>query len=957
MCRVWAYLLCGILALGLSESVVPGAENQIQNGEFDEGTTSWARYGASGYTLSVVQDAGLSGDNALMIDVTDAAGTTAIGASQSGLRIEPGVTYPIGFTAKAEQPRDMVVLLQAEIRGATTTWPTYLTQTVQLTTEPQTFNIEYTHSGETIGDDATEILTLYLMLKGTWWPMTGDDQNKRVWIDRVYFGAVPPPPRRDRATKPSPANGAQDVPRGTVLSWTAGAFADTQDVYLGTSATDVNTASRTSPLNVLAGQGQAESAYDPAGALEFGRTYFWRVDEVNAPPDSTITKGNVWSFTVEPYVYPIQNIIATAVSSYADQGPENTINGSGLTGDLHSTLDTTMWATRMGVVPPVWIQYEFDKVYTLHEMWVWNYNTDYEMYFGSGFKDVTVEYSSDGADWTTLGQFEFARAPGVKDYEHGTTVDFQGAAAKYVRLTATSKWGDLLPQYGLSEVRFYYLPVQARQPSPASGATGVPVDTLLTWRSGRKAASHEVYFSADKDAVAGGTALAGTGAENSYDPGALGLLYGQTYYWKVNEVNAAETPGSWPGDVWDFTLIDYLVVDDFEGYTNDSPNRVFQTWIDGYGFSPDEFFPQGNSGNGSGAMIGYDPQAGDIMEKTIVHGGRQAMPMDYNNTAAPSYSEAERTWETPQDWTRHGGDTLQLYFHGRTARFREPEPGTYLVGSMSGDVSGTADHMRLVYKRITGDATIVAKVHSVTNTWPWAKAGVTIRETPAPDATHAIMFMTPVGRPAFENRRTTGGISYSAYGNLDEVTLPQWVKLERKGSQFTGYRSDDGVNWTLQTNNGGGDSPNPQTILMPAGVCIGMFVTSNNLSQACIGEFSDVTITGSVSGDWQVADVGGNNPANTPDTLYLVVKDSNGHVATIEHPDPDALVSIDWQQWNTPLSRLTAAGVNPARVVKMAIGTGNPARSAPGGAGRLYIDDIQVTREVLLEAPGPAGGQ
>jgi len=943
MCRIWVSVLCIALAVGLSESLVQGAQNQIKNSEFDEGVNSWIQYGGAGYVLSVVQDAGLSGDNAAMIDVTDAAGAASIGISQSGLRIDPGVTYPIGFTARAEQDREMVVLLQGSVNG---TWPDYVTQTVQLTTEPQKFVIEYTHSGEAIGDSPGETLTLYLMLKGTWWPMNGSDLNKKVWIDRVYFGAEPPAPRRDLAAKPDPINEAPDVPREVVLSWTAGAFAQTHDVYLGTSSTDVDGASRSNPLNVLAAQGQAGSSYDPPGRLEFGQTYYWRVDEVNAPPDSTIAKGKVWSFATEPYAYAVENIVATASSSEAGKGPQNTVNGSGLTGDLHSTDEMTMWATQLGTAMPAWIRYDFDKAYTLREMWVWNYNRPLEPYLGCGIRNVTVEYSPNGTDWTVLGDFELAQAPGQADYEHGTTVDFKDAAVKCVRLTATSKWGEFMPQCGLSEARFLYIPFQARRASPAPGQTGVPADVVLSWRPGREAASHKVYFSADKQAVADGTALVRTVAESRYDPGSLGLVYGQSYYWKVTEVNEAESPGSWEGDIWDFTLTDYLVVDDFEGYTDDSPNRIFQTWLDGMGYTE----PQVVKGNGTGSTVGNADAP--FAERAVIHNGRQAMPMDYNNTAAPYYSEAERAWSTPQDWTANGGDTLQLFFHGWPAAFRETQPGTYLVGSTSGDVWDVVDHLRLVYKRLSGDGTIVAKVHSMTNTWPWAKAGVMIRETLATNSTHAFMFVTPEGRPAFQSRGTTGAISNSAHDNPGDVTFPQWVKLERKGNQFTAYHSNDGVTWTLQTNTGGGDSTNPRTIIMmQSDMYVGLAVTSNNLDAPCVGEFSDVTISGNVSGGWQVGDIGGNNPANTPDTLYLAVKDSAGRVATIEHPDPDALLSIDWQAWNTPLSQLASAGVNTASVVKMYIGAGDRAKPAAGGAGKLYIDDIRVTRQALLQEP------
>ena len=56
-------------------------------------------------------------------------------------------------------------------------------------------------------------------------------------------------------------------------------------------------------------------------------------------------------------------------------------------------------------------------------------------------------------------------------------------------------------------------------------------------------------------------------------------------------------------------------------------------------------------------------------EKTIVHGGKQSMPLEYDNSESPYYSEAERTFDTPQDWTTNGADTLSLYFQGRAPGF------------------------------------------------------------------------------------------------------------------------------------------------------------------------------------------------------------------------------------------------------------------------------------------------
>jgi len=238
------------------------------------------------------------------------------------------------------------------------------------------------------------------------------------------------------------------------------------------------------------------------------------------------------------------------------------------------------------------------------------------------------------------------------------TVDFGGVAAKFVKMTFTSNWGGG-GQYGLSEVRFFYIPVVAQDPNPATGARGVPVDTTLSWTAGREAASHEIHLGTDMQTVADGAAPVATASQPMYAP--VNLQLDTTYYWKVVEVNQAESPSAWDSKVWSFSTSQYLVVDDFESYGSVSPNRVFQTWTDGMGFSADEFFPNGNNGNGTGSLVGYDPAAGPIMEREITHGGRQSVPLSYDGL-----SETTRTFEPAQDWTRGGIKTLVLFFQGAT---------------------------------------------------------------------------------------------------------------------------------------------------------------------------------------------------------------------------------------------------------------------------------------------------
>ena len=94
-----------------------------------------------------------------------------------------------------------------------------------------------------------------------------------------------------------------------------------------------------------------------------------------------------------------------------------------------------------------------------------------------------------------------------------------------------------------------------------------------------------MYLGTDKAAVEGATP-ASTGiykrrqADTAYsltEP----LLWKQTYYWRIDEINVDSTVAK--GKLWSFKVADYLMVDTFESHTNDSPNRVFQTWIVGVG--------------------------------------------------------------------------------------------------------------------------------------------------------------------------------------------------------------------------------------------------------------------------------------------------------------------------------------------------------------------------------------
>jgi hypothetical protein len=203
-------------------------------------------------------------------------------------------------------------------------------------------------------------------------------------------------------------------------------------------------------------------------------------------------------------------------------------------------------------------------------------------------------------------------------------------------------------------------------PNPANGAVDVKQTPILTWSPSVFAASHEVYFGTEKDAMknadTGSPEYKGTrdlGAE-SYGPGKLEL--DATYYWRIDEVNNTNPDSPWPGILWSFTTADFLVVDDFEDYDS-GDNQIWYIWKDGLGYAAHGNEPA-YPGNGTGSAVG-DESTASFTEETIVHGGNQSMPFWYDNSIL-MYSEVEKTLTYPRDWTEGGAVVLSIWFRGNS---------------------------------------------------------------------------------------------------------------------------------------------------------------------------------------------------------------------------------------------------------------------------------------------------
>jgi hypothetical protein len=145
--------------------------------------------------------------------------------------------------------------------------------------------------------------------------------------------------------------------------------------------------------------------------------------------------------------------------------------------------------------------------------------------------------------------------------------------------------------------------------------------------------------------------------------------------------------------------------------------------------------------------------------------------------------------------------------------------GTYTIQASGSDIYQASDQFRFVYRAMTGDADIIARVDSIANTHASAKVGVMMRETLATNSHYAFAAVTASKKLRFEYR--TDGSAYS-FGNDGGDGSPQWIRLIRAGNTFTAYRSMDGLSWARI---------GQREAVMEPTIYVGLAVTSHNNSQ------------------------------------------------------------------------------------------------------------------------------
>jgi len=449
------------------------------------------------------------------------------------------------------------------------------------------------------------------------------------------------------AFEPVPSDGSKFIDtENPVLNWTVGFGAKLHTIYFGNDFDTV--------ANATGGMSQGVTGFSP-GPLELEKTYYWRVDEFDGSATYT---GDVWSFTtakegggIRADYYKgmnFQNHVLTRIDSR--------VNFSW--GSIEP--DPAVGADNFSVRWTGEVEAAFTETYTFYvtaddgvRLWVDG------IQLVDGWVDQSATEYSGTIDLVAGNTYSVV----MEMYENG------GDAMAQLRWSSPSTPKQYIPQAALSP------PVKARNPKPLNGTIGVRLTDVLTWKSGDDAASHEVYFGTGEDAVKNATEASpeykGSKAlgDESYDPGKL--AWDTTYYWRIDEVNSVDPNSPWIGNVWSFATGDFFVVDDFESYDIGN-NEIWWAWKDGLGYAAHDNEPA-YLGNGTGSAVG-DETTASYTEETIVHGGRQSMPLSYDNNKQgyAYYSEVEKTLSYPRDWTEEGVGVLTIWFRGQSDNGAEP---------------------------------------------------------------------------------------------------------------------------------------------------------------------------------------------------------------------------------------------------------------------------------------------
>jgi hypothetical protein len=157
--------------------------------------------------------------------------------------------------------------------------------------------------------------------------------------------------------------------------------------------------------------------------------------------------------------------------------------------------------------------------------------------------------------------------------------------------------------------------------------------------------------------------------------------------------------------------------------------------------------------------------------------------------------------------------------------------GFYAVQS-SGNLTSSSDNFLFLFQNLSGDGEIRAQITSVQTTSSTAIAAVMVRESLTSGSKYVLVGVSPSGTLRWQRRSSTGGGTSSTKGGSSNSSNP-WVRIVRTGNLLQGYKSVDGVSWSLI---------NSSTISMAPNISVGLAVASGTTQSLASSVFANVTV-------------------------------------------------------------------------------------------------------------------
>ena len=463
----------------------------------------------------------------------------------------------------------------------------------------------------------------------------------------------------------------------------------------------------------------------------------------------------------------------------------------------------------------------------------------------------------------------------------------------------------------------------AWNPEPVDGTLFNDTWITLSWSPGDFAVSHNIYLGDNIDDVDAGaeSTFQGNQVATYYIAGFPGFAFpdglvpGQTYYWRIDEVNDTEPNSPWKGPVWSFSIppkTAYAPVPADGGEAVDPDGDL--SWTPGFGtiihyvYFGDNFDDVNNAaGNPPWGSTTYRPGPlemaktyywrVDEFDAADTHKGNVWSFTTEGAVGGPNPANgAEDVSQTPVlTWVQGVfADTHEVYFGADATSLEFKDSGN--LGSESFE-PGQLEWNNTYYWRVDEANNANADSPWTGPLWSFTTANFLIID------------------------------DFEAYNDLD----PADPLSNRIFNAWIDGFDNPAINGSIV----GHDMPPfaEQTIVHSGNQSMPM--TYDN----AVGK-SEATLTLTSNRDWTVKGVNTltiwyrGTAGNAAETLFVAL---NGN-ARVDNDDPEAATKISWTEWNIDLTRFADQGVNLANVNSITLGLS----SVTGGTGMMYFDDIRL---------------